>query len=1387
MANAVLIMPIPAGTSYVSASQGAVYSGNAVQWSLGSLAAGASGEQQLTVSVTGSVGDVILADALLEDMSGVVPPQLTQVTTEVKATAPVLLTMTTDRDPVVRGDGNPLVYTLTVRNQGSSALTGVVLRDDVPVGMDVVAGESDGASCSNSGSTNFTCGSSDYLTWALGDLAVGESRVVQFVARQTGLAPTGGFVIHNEMRVTDAGGGSASLAKDVVVVAGNGFELSLVESQDPVVPGDQLSYTLRYGNLSGVAVANAVLSVPIPAGTGYVSASPGAVYTGSAVQWSLGSLAAGASGEQQLTVSVTGSVGGVVLADALLEDVSGVVPPQRTQVTTEVKATAPVLLTMTTDRDPVVRRSDNPLVYTLTVRNQGSSALTGVVLRDDVPVGMDVYYRESGGASCSNSGSTNFTCGSSDYLTWALGDLAVGESRVVQFVARQDGTLPFGFVLHNEMRVTDAGGGSASLAKDVAVVSGNGFELSLVESQDPVVPGDQLSYTLRYGNLSGVAVANAVLSVPIPTGTGYVSASPGAVYTGSAVQWSLGSLAAGASGEQQLRVSVTGSVGDVVLADALLEDVSGVVPPQRTQVTTEVKATAPVLLTMTTDRDPVVRGDGNPLVYTLTVRNQGSSVLTGVVLRDDVPVGMDVVAGESGGASCSNSGSTNFTCGSSDYLTWALGDLAVGESRVVQFVARQTGLAPTGGFVIHNEMRVTDAGGGSASLAKDVVVVAGNGFELSLVESQDPVVPGDQLSYTLRYGNLSGVAVANAVLSVPIPAGTGYVSASPGAVYTGSAVQWSLGSLAAGASGEQQLTVSVTGSVGGVVLADALLEDVSGVVPPQRTQVTTEVKATAPVLLTMTTDRDPVVRRSDNPLVYTLTVRNQGSSALTGVVLRDDVPVGMDVYYRESGGASCSNSGSTNFTCGSSDYLTWALGDLAVGESRVVQFVARQDGTLPFGFVLHNEMRVTDAGGGSASLAKDVAVVSGNGFELSLVESQDPVVPGDQLSYTLRYGNLSGVAVANAVLSVPIPTGTGYVSASPGAVYTGSAVQWSLGSLAAGASGEQQLRVSVTGSVGDVVLADALLEDVSGVVPPQRTQVTTEVKATAPVLLTMTTDRDPVVRGDGNPLVYTLTVRNQGSSVLTGVVLRDDVPVGMDVVAGESDGASCSNSGSTNFTCGSSDYLTWALGDLAVGESRVVQFVARQTGLAPSPGFVLHNEMSVTDAGGGSASLAKDVAVVDGSLDNDGDGLTNSVENSIGTNMLLWDTDGDGLSDYAEVAYDGNPNNYIAGQDLNPFMTDTDGDGFSDYDEVNLYNSDPIDYNSVPVFADGDLNGDGLVNAADVLLATRILTGQHIPTQDLLSHGDVAPLVNGVPVPDGLFNLGDVLVIQRKALDIVNF
>ena len=65
------------------------------------------------------------------------------------------------------------------------------------------------------------------------------------------------------------------------------------------------------------------------------------------------------------------------------------------------------------------------------------------------------------------------------------------------------------------------------------------------------------------------------------------------------------------------------------------------------------------------------------------------------------------------------------------------------------------------------------------------------------------------------------------------------------------------------------------------------------------------------------------------------------------------------------------------------------------------------------------------------------------------------------------------------------------------------------------------------------------------------------------------------------------------------------------------------------------------------------------------------------------------------SNDEDGDGLSWTEEDGLGTDDCDTDSDGDSLADGDEVAAVTDPTN-----------TDTDGDGLSDGDEVNTYGSD---------------------------------------------------------------------------------
>jgi len=81
-----------------------------------------------------------------------------------------------------------------------------------------------------------------------------------------------------------------------------------------------------------------------------------------------------------------------------------------------------------------------------------------------------------------------------------------------------------------------------------------------------------------------------------------------------------------------------------------------------------------------------------------------------------------------------------------------------------------------------------------------------------------------------------------------------------------------------------------------------------------------------------------------------------------------------------------------------------------------------------------------------------------------------------------------------------------------------------------------------------------------------------------------------------------------------------------------------------------------------------------------------------------------------------------------------------------------------------------------------LVHAAPLDANH-----DGDVNIDGAVDVVDVLWGQQALheTRSLSPAQE--AHGDVAPLVSGIPQPDGTFNLGDELVILRMVLGGLNF
>jgi len=77
------------------------------------------------------------------------------------------------------------------------------------------------------------------------------------------------------------------------------------------------------------------------------------------------------------------------------------------------------------------------------------------------------------------------------------------------------------------------------------------------------------------------------------------------------------------------------------------------------------------------------------------------------------------------------------------------------------------------------------------------------------------------------------------------------------------------------------------------------------------------------------------------------------------------------------------------------------------------------------------------------------------------------------------------------------------------------------------------------------------------------------------------------------------------------------------------------------------------------------------------------------------------------------------------------------------------------------------------------------------IFSDGCVSGScqggGSVGIADAVRALRIAVGIVTATAADMVRGDVAPLVNGVPNPDGRIDVSDALLILKKAVGLVSF
>ncbi len=480
-----------------------------------------------------------------------------------------------------------------------------------------------------------------------------------------------------------------------------------------------------------------------------------------------------------------------------------------------------------------------------------------------------------------------------------------------------------------------------------------------------------------------------------------------------------------------------------------------------------VDPVANLALSVAAAPDPVQVGSN--LVYTLTVTNLGPTTASNVTLVDRLPLGATVV--DNGGGSLSGG-----------QVTFALGDLLVGESRTNMFT-----ITPYRDGIATNSASVSATQPDPAPENNVAVTLTGirPAADLMIVGAGSTVSLDSDLTYTFTVSNLGPLSAPGVVLDSRLPAGVTATGASTSRgfanVATSDRVTATLGTLASNATAT--VTITARAATIGTHVAEANV--MSAIFDPNTTNntaiaATTTVSESADVAVTITNNPTSVVE--GGTLVYTVGVVNNGPSVAQGVVVTNALTVGT--FLPDSSSSECSFSNGV---------VTCNLGSLASG-SNVVLTIAVEIPVAPGAQTdIVNVVGVSTTTAES-NVANNVAMVTTPVLELADIvlvsaglvsEKETPnnaIDPGEAVVVSFSLQNISGIATTDVMATLQSSGGlTPYTDADwmPGVATVGEAVSY--GQLKKGdAATSRDFRFRANGQRGETITATLMLSDGGG-------------------------------------------------------------------------------------------------------------------------------------------------------------------------------------------------------------------------------------------------------------------------------------------------------------------
>jgi uncharacterized repeat protein (TIGR01451 family) len=876
--------------------------------------------------------------------------------------------------------------------------------------------------------------------------------------------------------------------------------LSATDSPDPVIPGNNITYTVQVRNNGPDPAVNGGLNMNISGSLTYVSASGPAGFTcfniGNNASCTNPSFPSGTTATFTVIASVPASLlnfpDGSVTSNFFTSGVTA--DPNNgnnfLSVTTNYDSPQVDLsLTVTDSPDPVF--PDGTITYTIPVTNSGPDTATAVNFNSFNNGSLQFQSATTPpGWNCtlpSVNATATFTCSTPSFAPSTV-NFTVVVKAPQSINGINDGTVAIVFGVNGTGNDTN-NANNTETENTAYVASDADMTVSVSDSPDPVFPDGNITYTVTVGNAGPDAAPNAKLNLfnngslqfqSVTPGAGFTCAAP-AVNAAPTFTCTNPSFASGGSVVftvvAQADATINGiNDGTIQTAFSVSSDVSDPNNPNssETESTAYVTPDADISVTNSDSPDPV--SPGATITYTQSITNSGpdaanatfSQVLPSSVgfLSLSAPVGWNCTTPGAGGSGAISCTFASFASGATANFTL-----------VVTVIANSGTVTNTvvGGSNVQDPDHTDDSATVTTTILAPMVADLG----ITKTTTSDGAAAGSSIAYTITLTNNGPDAAANVVVTDTLPSEllfqsisvpSGFNCATPAVGATGT-ITCTAASMASGTTATftlvVQLTANAVGPINNNASATSDTDDNNGgndtgSAPPVPVSAGNTADL-AVVKSTQTTTAGP-----GDPVTYTIAVTNNGPGVANDVIVSDTLPASLRFQ---------SITPAATFSCttppvGATGTITCIGGPLANGATATFTLVTTIAPSASGSFA--NSVSVstsdTDPTPGNSSGSSGSVVIATADLSITKTTTATQATTGSTIAYTITVTNNGPDAATNVVVSDNLPAGLQFVSATPsqGSCAGTDPFTCNLGTLNNGASATISLQALVTATTGTI-------------------------------------------------------------------------------------------------------------------------------------------------------------------------------------------------------------------------------------------------------------------------------------------------------------------------------